>query len=246
MPGRRCDGLADLRDEEDRQDARVQAPRPEHDDLRVGDRGDRRPRPPRTSLGSIQTRSMSAVRMIVDCPLTTSPPRVRARRLIGVADAGTTLPRTARTRFIRRTPSSKSPPSSAVIAASSRFPTGVPAEAARLGHDRPVLEAPEAREAVAEEVAHERLRVGQRGDAVPDVADGRDAELLAQRAGRAAVVGHGHDRGEVARVLLEAAQERREAGPAADRDDPRPAREEALLVEDVGERPLLVRAGAAR
>ena len=36
------------------------------------------------------------------------------------------MPRTARTRFIRRTPSSKSPPSSAVIAARSMFPTAWP------------------------------------------------------------------------------------------------------------------------
>ena len=59
---------------------------------------------------------------------------------------------------------------------------------------------------------------------------------LAQHARRAAVVGDGHDRGQVARVLLEPAQQRRQPGPAADRDDPRPARQEPLLVDDLDER----------
>ena len=73
-------------------------------------------------------------------------------------------------------------------------------------------------------------------DAVADVADRRDPELLAELAGRAPVVGHRDDRGQVARVLLEAAQQRRQAGPATDRHDPRPAGEEALLVDDLDER----------
>ena len=61
-------------------------------------------------------------------------------------------------------------------------------------------------------------------------------ELLAQHARRAAVVGDGDDRGQVAGVLLEAAQQRRQPGPAADRHDPRPAREEPLLVDHLDER----------
>ena len=64
---------------------------------------------------------------------------------------------------------------------------------------------------------------------------------VAQHARRAAVVGHGHDRGQVAGVLLEPAEQRRQAGPAADRDDPRAAGEEALLVEELDQR--LVRIG---
>ena len=111
---------------------------------------------------------------------------------------------------------------------------------------RPRLSA-DAGEAVLEQLAHERLGVGERGDAVADVADRRDAELLAQDARRAAVVGDGDDRGEVARVLLEPAQEGREAGPAADRDDPRPAGEEALLVDQLDERLVRPRrSGTAR
>ena len=46
------------------------------------------------------------------------------------------------------------------------------------------------------------------------------------------------------RVLLEAAQQRRQAGPPADRDDPRAARQEPLLVDELDQRGL-VRVGAA-
>ena len=61
-------------------------------------------------------------------------------------------------------------------------------------------------------------------------------ELLAQLARRAAVVGDGHDRGDVAGHLLEAAQQRRQAGAAADGDDARTARQRALLVHELHER----------
>ena len=92
------------------------------------------------------------------------------------------------------------------------------------------------REPVLEHAVHHRLGVGERRDAVADVADGRDPELAAEHAGRAAVVGNGDDRREVARVLLEPAQQRRQPGPAADRHDPGPAGQEALLVDDLDQR----------
>ena len=79
-----------------------------------------------TSAGVTQARSIPAVRVITDWPSTRRPSRVRAWSVSGVAAAGRTWPRTARTRFARRTPSSKSPPSSWVIAASRMFPTGCP------------------------------------------------------------------------------------------------------------------------
>ena len=185
----------------------------------------------RTSSGVIQTRSMPAVRMISDWPSTTVPSASRAWRVSGVGETGTTWPRTARIRFISRMPSSKSPPSTAVIAAISRLPSACPA--------RP-LGCPPARvgEAVLEDLAHQRLGVGQGRDAVADVADRRDAELGPQHARRAAVVGDGHDRGQVAGVLLEAAQQRRQPGPATDGHDPRPARQEALLVDELDQRLL--------
>ena len=58
--------------------------------------------------------------------------------------------------------------------------------------------------------------------------------------GRAPVVGDRDDRGEVARVLLEPAQQRRQPGPAAERHDAWAAGEEPLLVDDLDERPVLV------
>ncbi len=126
----------------------------------------------------------------------------------------------------------------------------VPAEAgARLRVPRrdDVLAArrarPGTREPVLEQAAHERLGVRERDDAVADVAHGRDAQLLAQHAGRAAVVRDGHDRGEVRGVLLEPAEERRQARPAAQRHDPRAAREEPLLVDDLDHRLVAVPQG---
>ena len=74
-------------------------------------------------------------------------------------------------------------------------------------------------EAVLEEAGHQRLGVRQRDDAVAEVAGRQDAELAAEAAGAAAVVGDGHDGRDVGGVVLEAAQHRREAGPAADGDD---------------------------
>ena len=88
-------------------------------------------------------------------------------------------------------------------------------------------------EAMLEHLAHERLVVGEGREAAPDVADRRDRQLVAQHARRSAVVGDRDDRGQVARVLLEAAQERRLAGPAADDDDARPAGERLPLVDQL-------------
>ena len=144
-------------------------------------------------------------------------------------------------RFIRRMPSSKSPPSTAVIAAISRFPTAWPARppVARLrGGSGKRYWRTSLISGSASARAAMQLRMSPTGG-IPS--------SVAQHARRAAVVGDGHDRGQVAGVLLEAAQEGRQAGPAADRDDPRPAGEEALLVDELDERLVRRRApGAGR
>ena len=80
-----------------------------------------------TSAGVSQTREMPLVRMISDCPWIDEPSPSSACSVSGVPDAGTTCPRTARIRLTWRTPSSKSPPSIAVIAAIRRLPTAWPA-----------------------------------------------------------------------------------------------------------------------
>ena len=169
--------------------------------------------------------------MICDWPSTTVPSAAARGASAASATTGSDLAAHRQDAVHPPDASSKSPPSIAVIAAISRLPDRVAAETAgRPG--RPSS----AREAVLEQLAHQRLRVGERDDAVADVADRRDPQLLAQDAGRAAVVGDGDDRGQVARVLLEPAQERREPGSATDRDDPRPAGEEPLLVDDLDQR----------
>ena len=136
----------------------------------------------------------------------------------------------------------RSRPRCPTSAAMSRLPKAWPAE--------PGLGASSGREAVLEQARHRRLGVRQRRDAVADVAHRRDAQLLAQLARRAAVVGDRHDRRDVAGHLLEAAQQRRQAGAAADGHDARPARERALLVHELDERlacaPGTARAGRAR
>ncbi len=75
------------------------------------------------------------------------------------------------------------------------------------------------REAVLEEAGHQWLGVGQGGDAVAHVARRQGAQLAAQAAGAAAVVGHGDDSGEVGSVLLQPPQEGGQAGAAADGHD---------------------------
>ena len=174
--------------------------------------------------------------MISDWPSTTVPSASRAWSVSGVGETGTTWPRTARTRFIRRTPSSKSPPSTAVIAAISRLPTAWPPSppSGRAAVACPGSGTGGPRSSAARRRPGRRCSCGCRRPA-------GCPSSLAQHAGRAAVVGDGDDRGQVAGVLLEAAQQRRQAGPAADRHDPRPAGEEPLLVDELDER--LVRVG---
>ena len=94
-----------------------------------------------------------------------------------------------------------------VIAARNRLPNECPRQAFAFG------------EAVAEQIGHQRFVVGERDQTVANVAGRQHAEFFLQAAGRAAVVAHGYDRGEIARAPLEPAQQRRKPGAAADGDD---------------------------
>ena len=113
---------------------------------------------------------------------------------------------------------------------------GVPGEAAAV------------REAVLEEAGEQVFVVGQRGDAVADVARRQHPEFPAQHARGAAVVGHGDDAeqvGEAARVAserLEPAQDAGEAGAAPD-DGDGPARDGR---RQVGVLPALAEGGEVR
>src|SRR3989338_5260164 len=77
-------------------------------------------------------------------------------------------------------------------------------------------------ETVLKEPLHERFGIGQRHQAVADIAGRDHVELLAQAPRAAAVVRHGDDRRAVGRVLFQALQGGREARAAADGHDPRP------------------------
>src|SRR5581483_9464500 len=74
-------------------------------------------------------------------------------------------------------------------------------------------------EAEAKEIGDERFVVGQRDQAVANVAGRKDAEFLLQPPRRAAVIADGYDGREVAGAPLQTAQQRRQAGAAADGDD---------------------------
>ena len=90
-------------------------------------------------------------------------------------------------------------------------------------------------EAVLEELFHQRLRVGQRDETVAQVARRDYAEVFAQPARRATVIGDRHDSRDIRRRRLDAAQEHGEAVATADDGDVRPLAEPALLVDDVDE-----------
>ena len=75
-------------------------------------------------------------------------------------------------------------------------------------------------EAVLQERAHQRLHIGQRDDALAEVAGGQDAQVAAQPARAPAVVGHGHDGREPGGIVLEAREQDRQPGPAANGHDP--------------------------
>ena len=78
-------------------------------------------------------------------------------------------------------------------------------------------------ETMVEELLHQRLGVRERDQALTEVTRRKNSIFVAQPARRAAVVGDGHDRGQVGGVGLEASQQRAQTGAAADRDDARPA-----------------------
>ena len=75
--------------------------------------------------------------------------------------------------------------------------------------------------AVVEQLLHGGLGIGQRHDAVADIARRQHSQILAQHAGAAAVVGDGDDGGDILRVGLQAPQHGGQAVPAADGRDAR-------------------------
>ena len=120
-------------------------------------------------------------------PRTVRPSSISATSSTMSVVLGTTRPATASTRADSETAWSKLP-SRSVSPARNRLPKLWPASS-------PVGEA------VLEQLADQRLVLGQRRQAVADVAGRRHAEVAAQAAGAAAVVGGGDDRGDAGDAL---------------------------------------------
>ena len=89
------------------------------------------------------------------------------------------------------------------------------------------------RETVLKQPCHQRFGVGHGGDAVAHVARRDHPQVASQLPRRAPVIRDGHHRRQVVRVLLEPAQQDREARAPADRDDPRSPPCEAVLVDQI-------------
>ena len=208
-----------------------------------------------TSSGVTQTRSTRLVLAIRLCPVTWVPSSSSAHSVITGARSPARPGRAPRARGSSRARAcSKSPCSSCTRAASSRLPTAWP--------PRPAGGVSGSRETGPTGAATERSGASTAGEApgkrywssrpINGSASASATMQLrmsptagipswvAEHAGRAAVVGDGDHGRQVGRVLLEAAQQRREAGPAADRDDARTAGEEPLLVDDLDHRLLAV------
>ncbi len=75
-------------------------------------------------------------------------------------------------------------------------------------------------EPVGHQLLHDPVRVGQRQHAVPGVAGGQHAKVLAEHAAAAAVIGHGDNGSDVPDVALEAPEHGGKAVAAADGDHP--------------------------
>ncbi len=248
------DRLADARDEERREDAREQAARTDHDELSLAQRAER------------VLRRLDIVRRH---PHPVHPVGARDPTLADHLGA-VVEPRVERDRRARRGNHATADREHAVhladrllevtllqldergqqqvadrVAAERRhgalaLDPGVAEQPGAVALHRTDRRRAQTREPVLEQPSHQWLGIGEGHDAVAQVADRRDPELGSEHAGRAAIVGDGDHRGEVRRVLLETTQQRRQARSATDRHHPRSACQEALLVDHLDHRLVLV------
>ena len=143
-----------------------------------------------------------------DSPATTRPSSISATSTAGARVAVSTSPAMASACEVSATASSNEPASS-VSAARNRLPRLWPASSPRENRCWNMLPMNDSSSASAtRHAAH--------------VAGRRDVEVAPQPSRRAAVVGQRHDRGRLLTDGLQPAQNRRQAGAAAEADDPRP------------------------
>ena len=88
-------------------------------------------------------------------------------------------------------------------------------------------------ESILEEFFHQRLGIGERDEAIAEIARRNDAQFLAQSAARAAVVGNRYDCRNVARRRFDPAKQHTQSMPAADHRDCRSASEFAFFVNQI-------------
>jgi hypothetical protein len=91
-------------------------------------------------------------------------------------------------------------------------------------------------EAKAQEIGRSGLCVREGNETVPQVAHGRDSELLAQHPRRAAVIAHGDDRGEMCGLKLQSTKRSAEPRTAAKHHHASPTRQPAATLEQFEER----------
>ena len=174
-----ADGVSDAADKEIRNDARIEAPRPDHDDIGVAD-GLHALRQGRRTLWDqpdLADAGIVDLFRVEDLALTEHAAavvklRLQPHILIGhgqhPAGDGQDVPHPV-DRLVKRA-------GNAVHGRQEQIAEALPREAT-LG------------EAVVQQLAHRLFRVGQRQNAAPDVAGRQHAEILAQRAGASVRVG---------------------------------------------------------
>ena len=206
-----ADGVRDAADKEIRNDARIEAPRPDHDDIGVADglhalrQGHRtlRDQPDLADAGIVDLFRVEDLALTEHAAAVVKL-RLQPHILIGhgqhPAGDGQDVPHPV-DRLVKRA-------GNAVHGRQEQIAEALPGQRA-VG------------KAVVEQLLHGGLGIGQRHDAVADIARRQHPQILAQHAGAAAVVGDGDDGGDILRVGLQAPQHGGQAVPAADGCDAR-------------------------
>ena len=101
-------------------------------------------------------------------------------------------------------------------------------------------------EAVLEKLGDQVFVIRQRRDVVAQIAGRQHTQFPAQLARTAAIVGNGHNGGDVAGVRLQPAQHAGQAGSAADGDYFQPTLAAAVIVDHIDQRFRVVPMSGAR
>ena len=218
-----------LRHQQIRQHARVEAARPDHDHIGVANRVDR---------VRVGRRLLRLQTQLLNLLLGRSDLRLAANHLAlaGQRRQADVLQRRG-----------QNPPAHRQDAARLADRLLHPPRNARHRHDEQIAErvplkplARTLREAVLEQPRHQRLRVGQRRNAVAQIARRNHPQIAPQPPRRPPVVRHRHDRRDVVAVLLQPAQQHRQPRAPAQTDDARAAPRKAVAVNQLDQRLIAI------